>query len=147
MPRAALLNSSAKQHRLLKNGKSRAKGFAQPSDLPLEQWQIALRKQFAQKQAFRLKNIGDVPIFSEFMVTNPQTNGKYRLAIRGQRIGDNYCSCPDFAVNTLGTCKHIEFALAKLQRKRGGRRGKLGLRVREIRQFFSVSRKFLLLHN
>jgi len=93
-----------------------------PEDMPLEQWQIALRKQFAQKQDFRLKNIGDEPIFSEFMVRNPQTGGEYRVAIRGQRIGDNYCSCPDFAVNTLGTCKHIEFVLAKLQRKRGGKK-------------------------
>ena len=90
--------------------------------MPLEQWQIALRKQFAQKQNFSLKNIGDEPIFSEFIVTNPQTSGEYRVAIRGQRIGDNYCSCPDLAVNTLGTCKHIEFTLAKLQRKRGGKK-------------------------
>jgi superfamily II DNA or RNA helicase len=93
-----------------------------PEDMPLEQWQIALRKQFAQKQNFRLINIGNEPIFSEFAVTNPQTGGEYRVAIRGQRIGDNYCSCPDFAVNTLGTCKHIEFTLSKLQRKRGGKR-------------------------
>jgi len=93
-----------------------------PEDMPLEQWQIALRKQFAQKQNFRLKNIGDEPIFSEFTVTNPETGGEYRVAIRGQRLGDNYCSCPDFAVNTLGTCKHIEFTLAKLQRKRGGKK-------------------------
>ena len=93
-----------------------------PEDMPLEQWQIALRKQFAQKQNFRLKNIGEDPIFSEFTVTNPETGGEYRVAIRGQRIGNNYCSCPDFAVNTLGTCKHIEFTLAKLQRKRGGKK-------------------------
>jgi len=93
-----------------------------PEDMPLEQWQIALRKQFGQKQNFRLKNIGDEPIFSEFIVKNPQTQGQYRVAIRGQRIGDNYCSCPDFAVNTLGTCKHIEYTLAKLQRKRGGKK-------------------------
>jgi len=93
-----------------------------PEDMPLEQWQIALRKQFAQKQDFHLKNIGDEPIFSEFTVTNPETSGEYRIAIRGQRLGDNYCSCPDFAVNTLGTCKHIEFTLAKLQRKRGGKK-------------------------
>ncbi len=93
-----------------------------PEDMPLEQWQIALRKQFAQKQNFRLKNMGDEPIFSEFTVTNPETGGEYRVAIRGQRIGDNYCSCPDFAINTLGTCKHIEFTLAKLQRKRGSKK-------------------------
>jgi len=91
-----------------------------PEDMPLEQWQIALRKQFAEKQNFRLKNTGDEPIFSEFIVTNPETGGEYRVAIRGHRIGDNYCSCPDFAVNTLGTCKHVEFTLGKLQRKRGG---------------------------
>ena len=96
--------------------------LCKPQDMPLEQWQIALRKQFAQKQNFRLKNIGDEPIFSEFIVTNPQTNGEYRVAIRGQRIGDNYCSCPDFSVNTLGTCKHIEFTLAELQRKQEGKR-------------------------
>ena len=93
-----------------------------PEDMPLEQWQIALRKQFGQKQNYRLKNIGDEPIFSEFIIKNPQTGGQYRVAIRGQRIGDNYCSCPDFAVNTLGTCKHIEDTLAKLQRKRGGKK-------------------------
>jgi len=93
-----------------------------PEDMPLEQWQIALRKQFAQKQNFGLETMGDEPIFSEFIVTNPQTNGEYRVAIRGQRIGDNYCSCPDFAVNTLGTCKHIEFTLTRLRRKRGGKK-------------------------
>lgn len=93
-----------------------------PEDMSLEQWQIALRKQFSQKQNFNLKNIGNKPIFSEFLLTNPQTGSEYRVAIRSQRIGDNYCSCPDFAVNTLGTCKHIEFTLAKLQRKQGGKK-------------------------
>ena len=37
-------------------------------------------------------------------------------------MGVNFCSCPDFVVNTLGTCKHVEFTLAKLRRKRGGGR-------------------------
>ena len=43
----------------------------------------------------------------------------YRLAIRGDGLGVNYCSCPDFATNTLGTCKHIEFTLARLRRRPG----------------------------
>lgn len=91
-----------------------------PEDLSLEQWQVALRRQFAQKQVFRLVNLGTEPIFSEFTVTNPATGGQYRVAIRGQGLGDNYCSCPDFAINTLGTCKHIEWVLSELRRKRGG---------------------------
>ena len=93
-----------------------------PEEMSLEQWQIALRRQFALKQGFRLKNTGDEPIFSEFEVSNPQTGGQYRVAIRGSGLGDNYCSCPDFAANTLGTCKHIEWTLARLRRKRGGKK-------------------------
>jgi len=30
---------------------------------------------------------------------------------------ENYCSCPDFAVNTLGTCKHIEAMLMRLRQR------------------------------
>ncbi len=74
-----------------------------------------------QEQKFRVKNIGAEPIFSEFHVTNPQSGKTYRVAIRGERLGDNYCSCPDFATNTLGTCKHVEFTLARLRRRRGAK--------------------------
>ncbi len=91
-----------------------------PEDMLLEQWQVALRKQYAQVQRFRIRNIGDEPVFSEYVVANPQTQGEYRVAIRGAGLGDNYCSCPDFAVNTLGTCKHIEFMLHKLRQKQAG---------------------------
>ena len=41
------------------------------------------------------------------------------VAMRGPGLFDNYCSCPDFAVNTLGTCKHIEALLVRLRRRRG----------------------------
>jgi hypothetical protein len=51
----------------------------------------------------------------------PGSGTHYRVAIRGQAPGQNFCSCPDFATNDLGTCKHIEFTLAKLQAKRGGK--------------------------
>jgi superfamily II DNA or RNA helicase len=89
-----------------------------PDDMSLEDWQIALRRQFGREQNFRLKNVGQEAIFSEFEVTNPQNKRTYRVAIRGERLGENFCSCPDFAVNTLGTCKHIEFTLARLGRTR-----------------------------
>lgn len=46
------------------------------------------------------------------------TSGQeYRVAMRGPGLFDNYCSCPDFARNTLGTCKHIESLLARLRKK------------------------------
>src|SRR5262249_13222990 len=83
--------------------------------------QRQLRRQFGREQDFGLKNLGEHRLFSEFEVTNPQTRRNYRVQIRGTRPGDNHCTCPDFATNTLGTCKHIEFILARLERKRGGR--------------------------
>ena len=53
-------------------------------------------------------------MFSDFAVFNPETRRRYRVVIRGARLGDNRCSCPDFATNDLGTCKHIEFTLARI---------------------------------
>jgi superfamily II DNA or RNA helicase len=92
-----------------------------PDGMTLEEWQIALRREFGRKQPFVLKNLGSEPVFSDFSVTNPASGGTYKIAIRGVHAGDSYCSCPDFKVNTLGTCKHLEFALGKLERKRGGK--------------------------
>jgi superfamily II DNA or RNA helicase len=92
-----------------------------PVEMDLEDWQVALRREFGREQDFKIKNVGDDPVFSEFLVSNPKTQGDYRVAIRGTGLGDNYCSCPDFAVNALGTCKHIEFTLGRLERRRGGK--------------------------
>lgn len=89
-----------------------------PEEMSLEEWQVALRREYGREQKFRLKNVGGEPMFSEFEVTNPETKRTYRVAIRGSALGENHCSCPDFAVNTLGTCKHIEFTLGRLGKTR-----------------------------
>jgi len=93
---------------------------SKPADMSLEDWQIELRRQYGREQPFVLRNVGDELIFSDFEVTNPQSKNTYRVTIRGRHLGDNVCTCPDFATNTLGTCKHIEFTLARLEQKRGG---------------------------
>lgn len=87
-----------------------------PEGMTLEQWQIALRRNFGRSQKFCLKQADD----GSFMVSNPQSGGRYHVRIHGKEPGNNHCTCPDFLVNTLGTCKHIEFAVAKLARKRKG---------------------------
>lgn len=92
-----------------------------PAGMDVAQWQAQLRRQFGRAQAFRLENLGRDPVFSEFQVTNPRSGGSYRVAIRGTQPGENFCACPDFATNDLGTCKHIEFVLGKLEKKRGGK--------------------------
>lgn len=92
-----------------------------PEDMSLPQWQVALRRQFGREQSFETQNLGDDPLFSQFRVRNPQTGGDYRVDIRGSALGANRCTCADFATNELGTCKHIEFLLAQLERKRGAK--------------------------
>ena len=92
-----------------------------PGEMAAEDWQIRLRRQFGREQSFLLENLSRDPVFSEFAVTNTESGGRYRVAIRGASIGENFCSCPDFATNDLGTCKHIEWALGRIEAKRGGK--------------------------
>ncbi|HZK79974.1 MAG TPA: DEAD/DEAH box helicase, partial [Humisphaera sp.] len=92
-----------------------------PENLSIEAWQIELRRQFGREQKFKLKNLGSEPVFSDFQIANPASKSVYRVSIRGGNPGDSFCSCPDFATNTLGTCKHIEFTLAKIQHQPGGK--------------------------
>ena len=93
----------------------------QPGDLSLEDWQRGLRRQFGREQAFGLENLGSEPFFSEFRVSNPRRNPAIAWRFAACGPGDNFCSCPDFATNELGTCKHIEFTLARLAKKRGAK--------------------------
>ncbi len=92
-----------------------------PPDLAPVDWQRALRRQFGRELLFDLKNLGTETFFSDFRVSNPESKSHYRVAIRGLRPGDNFCACPDYASNELGTCKHIEFTLARLEKRRGAK--------------------------
>src|ERR1700757_3353256 len=92
-----------------------------PADLSPLAWQRGLRRQFGREQDFGLENLGSEPFFSEFRVSNPSSKSSYRVAIRGLGPGGNFCLCPDYATSELGSCKHIEFTLARLEKKRGAK--------------------------
>ncbi len=112
-----------------KAGKGRTSQMAEPRlsrtrrppEIAVADWQTALRRQFGREQHFGLENLGADPVFSDFRVHNPASGTRYRVAIRGRAPGQNFCTCPDFATNDLGTCKHIEFTLAKLESRRSGK--------------------------
>lgn len=101
--------------------KKKVSYLKQPEDISIRQWQLALRKQFGEKQEFELQNRGDHPVWSDFTLRNPKNGNSYKVAIRGTEPGDNFCACYDFKVNTLGTCKHIEWALQKLKNTYGNK--------------------------
>lgn len=83
-----------------------------PDNLTLEEWQVALRKQAAQKAAINNQfsiceiNTQDDPGY--YQVLNPSTRNQYKVVYRGENSPWNYCSCMDFKASQLGTCKHLE---------------------------------------
>jgi hypothetical protein len=109
-------NSAAKANREPKLSRTHA-----PADLSPVEWQRGLRRQFGREQHFGIENLTSESFFSEFRVSNPASKSSYRVAIRGMGPGGNFCSCPDYATSELGTCKHIEFTLARLSKTRGAK--------------------------
>lgn len=63
-------------------------------------------------QVAKKENLGVFPMDNVnegyFRVVNPKSGKSYSVVSRGNFSSWNYCSCPDFRTNRLGTCKHIE---------------------------------------
>ncbi len=93
-----------------------------PDNMSLENWQLALRKQFGNDSTFEIKKLTEHPVYADFYVFNPITESAYKVAIRSspqavtEGHNENFCACYDFKTNQLGTCKHIEAVLGKLWR-------------------------------
>lgn len=82
----------------------------------IEQQQIAERRDRAATMQLRvLKRPANGP-YGDYTVKSG-SGRTYRVAVRGPGLFENYCSCPDFAINTLGTCKHIEAMLVQLRQR------------------------------
>ncbi|MGH7190689.1 MAG: DEAD/DEAH box helicase, partial [Acetobacteraceae bacterium] len=58
----------------------------------------------------------EYPYFGTFLARSGGA-GRYQVEIRSLTAHENSCSCPDWRVNGLGTCKHIEGVLDRLRRK------------------------------
>ena len=79
-----------------------------PSDMGLEEWQVALRSQQAQREHFLISETSAQFSPGEYQVRNPRSRNQYKVIYRGAYSPWNYCSCPDFRTSGLGTCKHVE---------------------------------------
>jgi superfamily II DNA or RNA helicase len=70
----------------------------------------------------KVQHLGGEPWFGTWRASSitssthfPQT---YRVHLRSLERRANYCTCPDFATNQLGTCKHIEAVLHRVRKRR-----------------------------
>ncbi len=53
-------------------------------------------------------------LLGEYQVASPSSRA-YHVALRALDATHNGCTCPDFATNLLGTCKHVEAVLHHLR--------------------------------
>jgi superfamily II DNA or RNA helicase len=70
----------------------------------------------------RVQHLGGEPWFGTWRASSvdadPDFRRSYQVHIRSLQGLHNYCTCPDFAVNQLGTCKHIEAVLHQVGKRR-----------------------------
>ncbi|MDR0892992.1 MAG: DEAD/DEAH box helicase [Mediterranea sp.] len=79
-----------------------------PDNMTLEEWQIALRRDAAEKGTFGISEVSRKEQPGYYKVDSPNSHNEYRVVFRGKDNPWNYCSCMDFKTSQLGTCKHIE---------------------------------------
>jgi len=69
--------------------------------------EIEVRKKRALKGEFVIKNLQRKNrVFADYELYSGKS--RYLVELRSLKEYINSCSCPDFSVNRLGTCKHIE---------------------------------------
>jgi len=74
------------------------------------------REKKARNEDFRL--IPGDTFKGEHLVETP--NGRsYTVTLHDPVSGKGHCSCPDYAVNRLGTCKHLIFAQTEIKKFQG----------------------------
>src|SRR5205823_5017855 len=80
--------------------------------------EIAARRERAQFAGVKILSRPHDGAYGDYQIRS-SSKKTYRIAVRGPGLFGNYCSCPDFASSTLGTCKHIEALLLRLKRRHG----------------------------
>ena len=79
--------------------------------------ELAKRRLRAREERHRITNLDPTQaVFSNFEVRSP-SGMTYRVEIRDLASRQFSCSCTDFRINGLGTCKHIEAILLQLARR------------------------------
>ncbi len=97
--------------------KTRIPHTRKPHEMNDIEWQLALRKQIAEDEKFTIKKMGDGLVFTDYRVYSYASRNHYKVALRTADNSLNFCTCPDFKTNQLGTCKHIEAVLLQSNKK------------------------------
>ncbi len=68
-----------------------------------------------------VEHLSGTPSFGEWQAESIGSEShfpqRYRVTIRSLKRRANICNCPDFQINQLGTCKHVEAVLHKIAKR------------------------------
>ncbi|GEM_PF-1376442 len=81
---------------------------------PVEQEKMRRERALAEPYRVEERTVG--PTGVRLRVVSPSLR-RYEVEVRDPGCAVNACTCPDFAVNLLGTCKHLEAVLRKHKAK------------------------------
>lgn len=115
-------NTMAAKQQNRKPKKSKSPKAAKPIKIPsgwntTDEEEIGRRRLRAESDPMKVVNLDpDIPYFSAYTVQS-SSGQPYTVEIRSLVRRINSCSCADYDVNGLGTCKHIEKVLLTLEQK------------------------------
>jgi hypothetical protein len=94
------------------------RGVPLPDGLVWAEAEVQSRKALGRSQV-RVEHVDGEPWFGHWLArsegAHPTRGASYRVEVRSLDERINHCTCPDFAVNRLGTCKHVEAVLHRLR--------------------------------
>jgi len=95
-----------------------------PSWLTTDDHEVEMRRQRAQAEPMKIRRRQPGSgVYADYAVTTKEhipgePTQQYIVELRSLERCGNYCTCPDFAKNQLGTCKHIEKVLLQAAQRR-----------------------------
>ncbi len=82
----------------------------------LDSQELEVRRYRGRQGEFTIRHLAGDRYFGSFGVASP-SGREYVVEIRSLSDRVNGCTCPDQATSMIGTCKHIEAALAQLKKR------------------------------
>ena len=105
------------------------------SEAELVERALAEREERAQNEKMTVRSEEPHRLWTDYTVTNKTSGKAYRVSLRGWDRGQSVCTCPDYRLNTLGTCKHIMQVRSKVRRRFTAAQRKRPYRPRSVEIF------------
>ncbi len=106
-----------KHSKKVKLASSIGNGWISTDEEEVERRRLRSMEEVLNVKVVKSKNLTTNNIYCDYQVYSSQ-GGHYKVEYRDKTLRINSCDCPDFRVNRLGTCKHIERVSRFLLRKK-----------------------------